>query len=70
MCAQSIVEVFIHITNKVNFLQCSMDYVIRHDEEEESLWEMSNFFPFDPFGLKTSQNYLNDIYIYWEGFPE
>nr|CAG8461358.1 4565_t:CDS:2 [Entrophospora candida] len=70
MCAQSIVEVFIYITNKVNFLQCNANYRIRHDEEEESLWEMSKFFPFDPFGLKTSQHYLNDIYIHWEGFSE
>ncbi|CAJ0748343.1 12153_t:CDS:2, partial [Entrophospora sp. SA101] len=70
MCAQSIVEVFIYITNKVNFLQCNANYGIRHDEEEESLWEMSKFFPFDPFGLKTSQHYLNDIYIHWEGFSE
>ncbi|CAH1755759.1 584_t:CDS:2 [Entrophospora sp. SA101] len=72
MCTRSIVEVFIYIANKVKFLQCSTDCGTHHDddEEEESLWEVSTFFPFDPFGLKTSQHYLNDIYIHWEGFPE
>ncbi|CAJ0823045.1 10528_t:CDS:2 [Entrophospora sp. SA101] len=67
MCTRSIVEVFIYIANK-----CSTDCGTHHDddEEEESLWEVSTFFPFDPFGLKTSQHYLNDIYIHWEGFPE
>ncbi|CAJ0625815.1 8907_t:CDS:2 [Entrophospora sp. SA101] len=60
------------LNSKFKPLECSTDCGTHHDddEEEESLWEVSTFFPFDPFGLKTSQHYLNDIYIHWEGFPE
>ena len=64
MCTHSIVEVFVYITNKVRFLQCNIDCETHHSKEEESLWETSTFFPFDPFGLKTSQHYLNDKYIH------
>ena len=37
---------------------------------DDSVLSMEEYFPFDPFRLKTSQTYLEGLYQNWEGIPE
>lgn len=63
-------RMFIRITEALQFMNCKevMGDRVYRDLKKEFL-DMNEYFPFDPFRLKTSRSYINSIYQDWNGIP-
>ncbi|CAG8496353.1 10251_t:CDS:2 [Funneliformis mosseae] len=67
-CVKNTVKMFSFISKAVGFMTCE-EYT-HIDNRNYSILSMEEYFPYDPFRLKTSQAYLEGLYQVWEGFPE
>ncbi|KAI5778521.1 RNA polymerase I-specific transcription initiation factor RRN3 [Geopyxis carbonaria] len=67
VCSPSVVDMFAKIAHHLQFLFCfsiieqNKRRGIRREEEG-----MDAYFPFDPYELKKSKGWINDIYIAWQ----
>ncbi|RHZ85649.1 hypothetical protein Glove_63g33 [Diversispora epigaea] len=70
VCSGEIVKMFIRITEALQFMNCKevLGDRIYRDSKKEFL-DMNEYFPFDPFRLKTSRSYISSIYQDWKGIP-
>ncbi|CAG8724285.1 414_t:CDS:2, partial [Acaulospora colombiana] len=67
VCPANTVKMFIAISEALQFMNCKNALGFeRYEETKKNLLNMEDYFPFDPFRLKTSQSYIDSIYHDWE----
>lgn len=70
VCPANTVRMFIAISEALQFMNCKKALGSkRYEETKKDVLSMEDYFPFDPFRLKTSQSYIDSIYHDWEGIP-
>ncbi|RGB32637.1 RNA polymerase I-specific transcription initiation factor RRN3 [Rhizophagus diaphanus] len=67
-CVENTVKMFTFIAKSTGFMTCK-EYKCTKIKND-SVLSMEEYFPFDPFRLKTSQTYLEELYQVWEEIPE
>ncbi|RIA94956.1 RNA polymerase I-specific transcription initiation factor RRN3 [Glomus cerebriforme] len=67
-CVENTVRMFTFISKTIGFMTCKEYKCIK--TKNDSVLSMEEYFPFDPFRLKTSQTYLEGLYQAWEDISE
>ncbi|CAG8751054.1 8017_t:CDS:2, partial [Gigaspora rosea] len=70
VCSRNTSDMFQAIVEALQFMNFEKQYSKRFGIIEQGILNISEYFPFDPFRLKTSQPYIEPIYRDWAGMPD
>ncbi|KAG2227493.1 hypothetical protein INT45_007519 [Circinella minor] len=76
VCSNPVVQQFAHVARTTNFMyvhpiiQRNKRIVISGGMAHTNLQAVQSFFPFDPYELKTSRQFIENIYMVWRGENE
>ncbi|CAG8589636.1 179_t:CDS:1, partial [Scutellospora calospora] len=63
-------DMFQTIVEALQFMNIERQCLIRFGTIDQGILNILDYFPFDPFRLKTSQPYIGPIYRDWAGMPD
>ncbi|CAG8465496.1 12697_t:CDS:2 [Dentiscutata erythropus] len=70
VCSKNTSDMFQAIVEALQFMNFEKQYSKRFGIIEQGILNITEYFPFDPFRLKTSQPYIEPIYRDWAGMPD